>query len=227
MTDSEDKQNLNENGANESEVEATPKEQLLDDSKETSGEKSESDPEAVIAALQEESKKNYSRLLRTAADFENYKKRSKKELGDSVQRAEKRVVLDFLPVADNLKRAIEHINKEGDQGNIEGLIEGVQMVQRQFLNILEQYEIKPFDSMGEVFDPEKHEAVQQVASDLPRNTIVSEVQKGYMRGDKLIRPAMVFVSMGNEKENSSESSTCKENSDTTESGDKAEELGEQ
>lgn len=145
----------------------------------------------AIAALQSASAHNRDRLLRTAADFENYKKRSKREATAGAKRAEDRVVLDFLPVIDNLERALTHSGSSA-----EALLDGVKMVHKQFLTMLEKYEIKPFDSVGEPFSPELHEAVQQMPSEEPAATVCQEIQRGYLRGDRLVRPAMVIVSTG-------------------------------
>ena len=145
----------------------------------------------AIVALQAAGGKNRDRLLRMAADFENYKKRSKRDATEGARRAEDRVVLDFLPVIDNLERALTH-----SSSSIEAMLDGVKMVQKQFLTTLEKYGIKPFDSLGEAFSPELHEAVQQMPSEEPANTVCNELQKGYLRGERLVRPAMVIVSTG-------------------------------
>lgn len=148
---------------------------------------------AAITALQQEKQQTWDRLLRTAAEFENYKKRSRRDLGDAKQRAEDRVVLDFLPVIDNLERALAHV---GDQEADGGLVDGVKMVHKQFLATLERFDIRPFDSVDQLFDPEQHEAIQQLASDKAPNTVIHELQRGYRRGDRLVRPALVVVSSG-------------------------------
>ncbi len=134
------------------------------------------------------------RLLRTAADFENYKKRTRRDMTERVKLAEQRVVLDFLAVADNLERALSHA--EVVEGEAIALKDGMEMVQKQFLVTLDRYSIKPFDSVGDSFNPERHEAIQQLHSDEPLGTVTFEMRKGYMRGDKLVRAAMVVVSKG-------------------------------
>jgi molecular chaperone GrpE len=149
----------------------------------------------ALTALQAEARRNYDRLLRTAADFENYKKRARRESKDAGDRAEERVVLAFLQIFDNLERALEHAERP-DVGDRSGLIEGVKMVFKQYVSTLEQFGIVRFDSLDKSFDPESHEAIQQAPSDKPRNTVISELQKGYKRGDRLVRPALVVVSLG-------------------------------
>jgi molecular chaperone GrpE len=186
----------------ESEVCAAPKDgDQQEESPEGGGDEIEVEPAAppvatsalsqAVAALQRGRAKDRDRLLRTAAEFDNFKKRSRRDSRDSARRAEERVVLEFLPVMDNLERAIEHAQTE-DQA----LLEGVQMVLKQFLATLEKYEIKPFDSIGQAFSPERHEAVQQMPSEHPAGAVCQQLQKGYLRGDFLVRPAMVIVSTG-------------------------------
>jgi len=147
----------------------------------------------AVAGLQRERDENRDRLLRMAAEFDNYKKRSKRDATESVRRAEDRVVQEFLPVIDNLERALAHA--EGETETV-ALLDGVRMVHKQFLSTLERYEIKPFDSVGQPFNPELHEAIQQMASDQPAGAVCHELQRGYLRGDRLVRPALVVVSKG-------------------------------
>ena len=136
-------------------------------------------------------------MLRIAADFENFKKRSRRDLKEGTARAVNQVALDFLPVLDNLERAIEHGETPGDDED-KTLLSGVKMVAKQFLAALARHDIESFDSVGQPFDPEFHEALQQIDSDLPRNAVARELQKGYRSGDRLVRPALVIVSKGPE-----------------------------
>jgi molecular chaperone GrpE len=145
----------------------------------------------AITSLQAQNRDTRDKMLRIAADFENFKKRSRKEQLEAVRRAEDKLVIEFLPVLDNLERALGHT--EGDAG---GVVAGVGMVQKQFLALLEKHEIRPFDSLGQPFDPERHEAIQQAHSDAPAGTVAQQLQRGYLRGDKLVRPALVVVSLG-------------------------------
>lgn len=147
----------------------------------------------AIAVLERRAGKTHDRLLRTAADLENYKRRARRELQDETRRAEEQVVLAFLPVLDNLERAIEHV--QGAEG-ASSVLSGLEMVHKQFLGTLSRYEIEPVITEGKPFDPQLHEAVQQQPSELPRNIVVRELQRGYVRGGRLVRPAMVLVSSG-------------------------------
>lgn len=133
------------------------------------------------------------RYIRTLADIENLRKRTKKEVEDMKKYAVSSILKDFLPVVDNLKRAIDHVSEEEKKEN--PLIEGVVLVYKQFQDALGKNSVKAFDSLNEIFDPTKHEALQMVENDeLPNNTVVTEYEKGYFIGERLLRPAKVIVS---------------------------------
>ena len=186
-------------GSQEPEVEAT--EAPEEESKQE--EAPEPDPPSsalgrAITELAQEAAHNKDRLLRTAADFENFRKRSRKDMRDRVKQAEERVFLDVLSVADNLERALAHA---GDlEGEAVALRDGVDMVYKQFLATLERYNIKQIEAVGKTFDPERHEAIQQVFSEEELGIICFEMRKGYVRGDRLVRASMVVVSKGPEPE---------------------------
>jgi len=97
-----------------------------------------------------------------------------------------------LPVIDNLDRAVQHARET--EGDNQGLIQGVEMTLGQFSRVLEKFQVIPFDSLGEMFDPARHEAMGQYeTSDYPPNAIAQELQKGYLLHDRLLRPAMVMI----------------------------------
>ncbi|MBI4508480.1 MAG: nucleotide exchange factor GrpE [Deltaproteobacteria bacterium] len=148
-------------------------------------------PEAErVVALEQEKKDLYERLLRTAADFDNYRKRAKKEADDARFKAREDVLREILPVIDNLERALVATAS----GSADNVVEGVKMVLRQFQVALERFDVKPFSSVGESFDPARHEAISQVeTSERPPGTVHVELQKGYMMGSRLLRPALVSV----------------------------------
>ena len=144
-----------------------------------------------IAALEAERDDLRNRMMRSAADLENYRKRTLREKDEMRKYGIDRVVLELLPVLDNLDRALEHADKSEDSTTI---VDGVRMVQRQFVTALEKHGVKGFDSRGEAFDPQLHEAIQQVeTTDHPNGTVMDEYQRGYYLHDRLIRPAMVVV----------------------------------
>lgn len=152
-------------------------------------------PEDRAAALEIERDEMKDRMLRVAAEFENWKKRARKEQTDAVASARESVLRDILEVVDNLERAA------GAQANgiVDGaaIMKGVGLVLRLFQQKLERYEVKPFEVAGQPFDPRVHEAVSRVESaDVPAGAVAAELQKGYRVGERLLRPALVSVSTG-------------------------------
>lgn len=146
--------------------------------------------EAKLAAAEKEKKDNYDRFLRSAADLENMRKRQKRELEDAKFETKNKVLKEMLPVVDNLERAIEHAGAGGEKNPI---LEGVQLVLRQFTAAFERLEVTPVDAMGQPFDPNLHEAISQQESDQPPGTVVQVLQRGYRAGERLLRPALVVV----------------------------------
>lgn len=184
---------------------------LSDDEQETQGEPSadsrpapaenlddKPEPDLSIESLSENLKKIEQekmeisdRLLRTMAEFDNYKKRVTKEKENLIIYGTEKIAYELLSVVDNFERALE---QEKSVKEIDPFFEGVEMILKQLLNILEQFHIKPFDSVGTLFDPAKHEAMaQQEHPEYEENTVIEEFQKGYSLSDKLLRPARVIV----------------------------------
>lgn len=127
-------------------------------------------------------------LLRLGADFENLRKRSLREADDARKFGMERLARDILPVIDNLERALQHA-KGGDP-----VIDGVRMVAKQLLDVLGSFGVKAFDSLNQMFDPERHEALSQVpGTDSAPGTVVAEMQRGYTIQDRLLRPAQVAI----------------------------------
>ncbi len=158
-----------------------------------------SGPEARIAELEtkltvaeKEKKDNWDKYLRGAADLENLRKRQRRELEDAKLEQRAKVLKEMLPVVDNLERAIEHaVQTEG--GKAGPIVDGVQLVLRQFATAFERLEVTPIEAMGQPFDPNLHEAISQLESDQPPGTIVQVLQRGYRSGDRLLRPTLVVV----------------------------------
>lgn len=148
------------------------------------------DLEAKLAAAEKEKKENWDRYLRAAADLENLRKRQKRELEDARFDTKSKVLKEMLPVVDNLERAIEHATQ---QSGTNPIIEGVQLVLRQFLTAFERLDVVPIEAAGQPFDPNLHEAISQIESDSPPGTVVQVLQRGYRSGDRLLRPALVVV----------------------------------
>jgi molecular chaperone GrpE len=152
--------------------------------------------EATLQKAQEEAAENYDRLLRVSADFENYKKRVAKEKSDLIRYGNAELIKELLPVIDNLERALEHASSEGAQ---EGITGGVEMTLQQFLGILQRFGVTPVAAEGEPFDPAKHEAVMEQATDAyDPGHVLAELQKGYLLNDRLVRPAKVVVAKAHE-----------------------------
>jgi len=160
-------------------------------------EKKEPTPlEKLQAQLDEktrESSEYFDKWLRLRAEMENFKKRMQKEKADHLRFGNEDLLKALLPILDNLNRAIDH-GKNGRENS--SLLAGVEMIHKELLNILERFGVKPIPAAGEVFDPEKHEAISQEESDLEANRVVAAVQNGYFYHDRLLRPAKVIVSQG-------------------------------
>ncbi len=151
----------------------------------------EAAPSDPLAQMTAERNKLKDQLLRTAADFDNYRKRARKDVEDAARRGREDTLRELLPVADNLERAIA---AGANAREIEGVVEGVRMVHKLFIDSLERIGVSRVPSLGERFDPMVHEAIQQVETDEhPPGTVVAELMPGYRLGDKLVRAAMVAV----------------------------------
>jgi molecular chaperone GrpE len=147
---------------------------------------------------EKEIKEHHDRLLRLAADFENYKKRAAREKEEWAKFANEDLLRAILPFIDNLERAVNHAQKVSDTGV---LIEGVRLTIQQILQSLNKFGLSSFQSVGKPFDPTVHEAMLVVETDKHEpNQVVEEFQKGYLLNDRLLRPATVSVSKPPEKE---------------------------
>jgi molecular chaperone GrpE len=131
-------------------------------------------------------------LQRSRAEFENYQKRAQKDREQERKYMYGAFVFDLLPVLDNLERTLNAAKQGGDTGP---LVQGVAMVQNQFLDLLKRYGITRIDAEGKPFDPNIHQAVmQQESKEKPPNTVLQVLEHGYMNHDRVLRPAKVIVS---------------------------------
>lgn len=131
----------------------------------------------------------YGRLLRLQADFENYRRRTQKEKEELWKYASEQLIISLLPVLDNLERAL--LARDDDPVRV---VEGVEMIYRQLQDVLTREGLCSIPAVGEEFDPSCHEAMLQQETDQhPDNTVLEELQKGYLLKDKVIRPTMVKV----------------------------------
>ena len=142
---------------------------------------------------EKEARENYDRFLRAKADFENYKKRMARDNEDYRKFANESLFRALLPIVDNLERAIEALGEK--ERGVNPIIKGVELTLSEILKVFENFAVKPISALREPFDPTYHQAVMQETSDQhPDNTVVKELQKGYLIYDRLLRPAMVVVS---------------------------------
>lgn len=131
------------------------------------------------------------RVLRMAAELDNFKKRHEREKAEFLKRANESMAKDLLPVIDNLERALVAANEAGQAS----IIEGLELVHRELMKTMERHGLEPVEALGKPFDPEQHEAVmQQEDPGVDDNTVINELQKGYVFQGRLLRPAMVVVS---------------------------------
>ena len=150
--------------------------------------------EDPLTAAKAEAQRFRDQLLRTAADFDNFRKRSRRDQEDAAKKGKESAVKELLPVFDNLERALQSSERAPD---VKAVIDGLKLVMRQFGQSLEKMGIKRVQTVGHPFDPSQHEAIQHVESaEHPPGVITAEVQAGYLLGEQLLRAAMVVVSKG-------------------------------
>jgi len=143
-------------------------------------------------------KEKYQQLqeqyTRLAADFENFRKRSREEQDSALRYGAQKSIMELLPVLDNLDRANTSLNENSDPKT---LYKSFSLMQKQLLDGLESIGVRKLNVVGQPFDPQLHEAVNRMPSnDIPENSIMYEAQSGYQLHDKVIRPALVVVSTG-------------------------------
>jgi molecular chaperone GrpE len=150
--------------------------------------------EQRLATTQAEAARLRDQLLRTAADFDNFRKRSRKEGEDSQRRGKESVLKELLPVFDNLERAALHADSAPDAKSV---ADGLRIVLKQFIDTMGKLGIKRVNAVGVPFDPGVHEAIQHLESaEHPAGVVLAEIQPGYTMNDQLLRAAMVVVSKG-------------------------------
>ncbi|BCH14666.1 protein GrpE [Mesorhizobium sp. L-2-11] len=160
------------------------------------------DYEALVRLLKENDELK-DRALRVAAEMENLRRRTARDVHDARAYAVANFARDMLSVSDNLRRALDAIPAEskasGDAG-LKSLIEGVELTERAMLSALERHGVKKLEPEGEKFDPNFHQAMFEVPNpEVPANTVVQVVQPGYSIGERVLRPAMVGVAKGGPK----------------------------
>ncbi|NOR25848.1 MAG: nucleotide exchange factor GrpE [Desulforhopalus sp.] len=169
------------------------------------GDEQERDIEKELADAQKEIADLRDRMLRAAAENENFKKRVERDRLASLKYAGETIFREILPVVDNLERAIDQGVVEGvdAEKNLVSLLEGVQLTLKSVVATLAKFEVKTIESVGKPFDPKHQEALTMAESDsVPANHVVTEFEKGYYYKDKLLRPAKVVVSSGKKDDES-------------------------
>ena len=162
------------------------------------------DPEEGSAeALAKEAAESRDKMLRTLAEMENLRQRTRREVADAKTYGITGFARDILDIADNLQRALDAVPAEAkaaaDPG-LKALMDGVELTERSLLNTLEKNGVRKFDPSGERFDPNFQQAMYEVPDpSVPAGTVVQVVQAGYMIGDRVLRPALVGVSKGGAK----------------------------
>ena len=140
------------------------------------------------------------KMLRAAAENENFKKRIERERSSSLKYAGEQIFREMLPVVDNLERAVAHqggASGDSAEKNLGALVEGVELTLKSLVSTLDKFQVKPIESVGEKFDPKHHQALTMEASDLvPATHVLNEFEKGYYYKDRLLRAAKVVVSSG-------------------------------
>jgi molecular chaperone GrpE len=146
-----------------------------------------------FARLRAESQENRDKYIRLQADFDNFRRRALRERTDLIAYGHENLVKDLLSTVDNLDRAIDHARRS-DGGDLESLLQGVELLQRDLYGVLEQHGLSQVETVGSQFDPGIHEAMAQRPDDsVPANTVTEVLQKGYQLRDRLLRAARVVV----------------------------------
>ena len=146
---------------------------------------------AAVASARADVERFREQWMRTAADFDNFRKRSRREAEDARKAGREELLKELLPVFDNLERGLSSAKGATD---VKGVVDGLSMILKQFESTLGRVGITRVATVGSSFDPSQHEAIQQIeTNEHPPGTVVAEVQPGYLSGDRLVRAAMVVV----------------------------------
>ncbi len=165
-----------------------------DEAAETEAEEPEALEEDSLTVATREAEEHKDRWMRLAAEFDNYKKRTSREIQSLIDSANEALVRDLLPTIDSVSRALDHA--EGDEDS-ESFKSGVRMIMTDFSKVLEGRGLTEIDALGKPFDPNDHEALMQVASEeYEAGVVANVVEKGYRLGSKVVRHAKVVVSTG-------------------------------
>lgn len=164
----------------------------------------------ALAAKSEEIKALEDKYLRLAAEFENYKRLAQREQRDYARFANEGLLRELLPIVDNLERAVRSSKEKHGR---DGVIQGVEIILKQFTETLAKFGVRQIPSVGQVFDPTRHEAVARVESNtVPAGSVVEEFQRGYYLHDRILRASMVTVAGAEQAEQGTASEGPRESS---------------
>lgn len=185
-----------------------------DDAESNEEEASETIQLDPIAVLEQQNEELEDRLVRTQAEVENVRKRSRREMEEARKYQNLDLVRSLIPAIDNLGRAVTAAEQNA---NAENLVTGVKMVASQFNEILGQFAVQKIESLGQPFDPNLHEALQQLPSeDHPPSTVIQEVEAGYTLHERVVRPSKVIVSIAPPSQSEEATESGNENNDSNE-----------
>ena len=151
--------------------------------------------QAQLAVKEAEAAANWDKFVRERADLENYRKRTQREKEELIKYGNETLLMEILPAVDNMERALDHLDPE----NNDQVVVGIRMTLDMLVSALKKFGVTAVSAeKGGAFDSAHHQAMGHIASDFPANSIAEVFQKGYLLNERLLRPAMVMVSKGNE-----------------------------
>jgi len=146
-----------------------------------------------MANLEKEKDELLGKLQRVSADYANFQKRVPRQIADSLGYEKERIFRSLLPALDNFERTLQNARSAE---SVDTLVEGIRIIYDQMLDILKSHEVAPTNSLGEIFDPSRHEAVMQKSEpEQQENVVLEELQKGYTLNGRVIRPSKVIINM--------------------------------
>lgn len=149
--------------------------------------------EATVEPVEEETEPLQLQLLRLQADFDNFRKRTQRERAEMFLYANEKLFLEMLPIIDHFEMGLKSAEEHQADNSI---TDGFKLVYTQLLDLLKKFNVTPIDAQGELFNPHLHEALTHMPSEQTAETVIEQVRKGYLLGDKLLRAAQVIVSKG-------------------------------
>ncbi len=159
------------------------------------------DPEIILPLKEKEEEPLREQLIRLRADFDNFRKRTQRERNELFLFANESLFLEMLPVIDHFEMGLKSAENHSIDSSVH---EGFILVYNQLLDVLKKFNVTSVPALEEMFDPHRHEALTHLPSDQPSETIIEEVRRGYLLGEKLLRAAQVVVSSGPQEQKETE-----------------------